>query len=456
MFICRNVCQVMDNSRRSLAIAMGVLALLTGPMSAAAFAAPLPAGSKPAEATPAGPIPAEPKSAEPVAAEPKPSEPKPAEPAATEQVPVPNKGETPPAAQTPAQPTEPASAPITQGEPVTGTKPDASPIKTTTSTQWAPSTPAPTPQINEAPIVKNRNLKGYQLVPGETGASDRPPPRNCGRGYTAGVLPFGDRPLGPRGRLEAEVGLSAHSGDDDSQFWLSPLLRGQYRVLDTVAVTADWGFSYMNSSPEDGNSKNRFRPGNPFIAVHSARRHGCTELRVGLGATIPLASLTERDQYNVFPVYYGAMAIRGMSEYWLWFPNAMTVALPVSWETVLSDDWLWGGSVVLVGSAVFSEAAPAETLRFLTEKPRRSHLVVPVSLHAGYHLGPAIVGAYVHSIFIVTGDGDKQLSFTPFTKLGLGAGYLEARLTINIDKPLGLSFSKDGYWGVQLGGGYGF
>jgi hypothetical protein len=224
-----------------------------------------------------------------------------------------------------------------------------------------------------------------------------------------------------------------------------------------LAVSVDWGFSYMNSSPEDGDSKNRFRVGNPFIAVHSVRRHGCTELRVGLGATIPLASLPLSDrQYDVFPVYYGAMAIRGMWEYWLWFPNAMTVALPVSWETILSDRWLWGGSVVLAGSAVYPDPAPSQTLRFLTEKSRRSHLVVPVSVHAGYHLGPAVVGTYVQSVFIVTGEGDKQLSFVPFAKLGLGDGYLEARFTLNIDKPLGLSFSKDGYWGFQLGGGYGF
>jgi hypothetical protein len=435
----------------AFALAMVIESAPDGAAAQAGAAAPPPPAGQPsptADAKPAAPQPDQPKPPEQKSPPAKPaSPPQPVQPSTAAATPA-SAPSTPPQPDSPS----PAAAPAAKSA--------QPPSPATAAAHASKVAPSPTPAIaadkSEQPSSDKEQLNGYQ-VPGEIDPFQAAP-RLCATNYPAGVLPFGDPPVGPRARVSAELGVSTKNRDDDKNFWLSPVLRARYRVASTLEIAADWGLSFLQFARDGGDSHSQFRVGNPFLAFYSVRRHGCTELRIGLGATVPLASLPKGDQYDAFDAYYGAMAIRGMWEWWLWQPDAITVALPVSWETVINDQWIWGGTVAIAGSSLYRRSVAQAAFDFLIpNEPRRSNLVVPMSVHVGYRVGPVLFGSFVQSIFVVTGKGDKQLSIVPFAKLGLGEkAHVDARMTIAIDKPLGPSFSSKGYWGLSVGGGYEF
>ncbi|MBN1654669.1 MAG: hypothetical protein JXA30_12935 [Deltaproteobacteria bacterium] len=270
-----------------------------------------------------------------------------------------------------------------------------------------------------------------------------------------------ERSQWPPIRLRGDLGFGASSRSGDTSVWLSPLLGGWFRVMDMVAISVDWGFAYLNRSASENSAKTAFRMGNPFLAVHSVRQHGCTELRVGIGATIPLAYLPDPDYLPgavegernlVVETYQGAMAMRGMWNWWLWVPDSMSVALPVSWESAANTDWIFGGEVALA-STVFLEGRYAYFVP--VANPLQALLVIPMAGKIGYRISPFILSIRLQAIWVVN-DGAVQLAAIPAANWKFGIGFLDISFNLNLDKPYGFGAENDRQgklWGVQLGGG---
>jgi hypothetical protein len=178
--------------------------------------------------------------------------------------------------------------------------------------------------------------------------------------------------------------------------------------------------------------------GNPFLAIHSVRRHGCSELRLGVGVTLPYASI-------VFVLLPGAQGASGVWEPWLWYVGAPSIVVPIAWETILSDTWFWGGEL---SSAM---AASGERREFYVE-----HVWVPIALQGGFRAGVISAGLRLQEVWMPIHDDDSQFSVAPFVRAQLGRGFLSARFTINIDEPYGPSFKSGTFWGLNLGAGFSF
>jgi len=177
-------------------------------------------------------------------------------------------------------------------------------------------------------------------------------------------------------------------------------------------------------------------------------------LKIGLGMTIPVATISGESRLTDWNTYQGAMAMRGMWRWWLWVPDSISLVIPVTWDSTIANRFLWGGEAALAATVILPK--PARSTVFLRGEPRTADLLIPLELYAGYRAGNFVAGGRLQAVFVATGETELQLSFSPYGKLELGQGFLEARFTANIDNPLGFAFDKGRFWGIHLGGGYGF
>jgi hypothetical protein len=53
-------------------------------------------------------------------------------------------------------------------------------------------------------------------------------------------------------------------------------------------------------------------------------------------------------------------------------------------------------------------------------------------------------------------DAEGYLALVPFVRLNLEGGFVEARLYMNLDDPLGFAFDDYGYWSLSVSGGVDF
>ncbi len=375
------------------------------------------------------------------------------------ETPAPPKQQPPSEPKTEQQPTsesEPAQEPPSESG--TPSESDAPPAEETkpAAAETGPSKPEESPPPIAKPMSPRPQKTDQEEVRREhaPAAGIRREGTICANGRPA----VENRPSEwPPVRVNGELGFLASQNEGATSTWLSPLLGGWFRISDMVAVSADWGFAMLNWSALEGGGDTEFRMGNPFIAVHSVRQHGCTELRVGIGVTVPLAYLPETGLERDFAIelYQGAMAMRGMWNWWLWVPDSMSVALPVSWETAASTEWIFGGEVALA-STVFLEDQYAFFLPI--DDTLQALLMIPLMGKVGYRIDPFILSIKLQAVWIVN-DGAFQISTVPTVRLNLGMGYVEAAFNLNLDKPYGFGSDRprsSKLWGLHLGGGVEF
>jgi hypothetical protein len=324
--------------------------------------------------------------------------------------------------------------------------PEEKPAETETAPAGEEPSPVPPPDETE---------RAAPRYPEQNRELERDPRNAGGVSFRTSSPGVGTAPAGPRLELAGELGFAVSDIEGATGYWLSPLLGGWLRVEDTIAISVDWGFVSLSTSPDPtpAGSGSVVGLGNPFVGVHSVRHHEPTELRVGVGMSVPVASLSGTDREAAWDAYYGAMAMRGMWEWWLWVPDSMTLAVPVEWDSVLDGKLEWGGSVSLAATVILDK--PQRTNVFLREDPRTADLLIPFALYGGYRFGNVALGSHLQNVFVASGKTELQLSVSPYLRLTLGDGHLDARFTINVDKPMGFAFSDRGFWGAHLGGGYG-
>lgn len=241
----------------------------------------------------------------------------------------------------------------------------------------------------------------------------------------------------PNVRLDLVLG--GGSGDNSS-FSFSPLLHA-FLPIGGFAMSLDWGVANIKYGEKSIlNDENKFNLLNPTIAAHTVLELGPANLRVGLGAAIPVA---KSDWKNRLAYAQLAGAV-GRWNQWMYAPKQATVLLPARLEVAMTDSFY-----IAAEAAAFAMIATSDTA--VTDYGAQ------VAAEAMVPLGLIDVGARLQGVYTANkNDSLFQTAAGPLLKFGLGPAFLEALLLMNLDEPYGFSFSDGKTWGVRVGGGLNF
>jgi hypothetical protein len=249
-----------------------------------------------------------------------------------------------------------------------------------------------------------------------------------------------DAPPAPRPLVVLETAVHTGAREGRPLTVLSPLLLVRLAAGPTATLEAGWAFASTL-----GPGAPRLEPGNPFVGAGLLLgRAGGAAVRAGAALSLPATLLTRPDALGTAALLRGA-AMRGNSGYGLFAPGLLALApwAEASWE---------GGPLQLSG-----ELRVPLSLAFSPGAPTRPDAVVQASASAGVRVAQGLVaGARVHGIAVLTaaaGGDPTQLALTPYARLAGAPGFLEARLLVNLDAPLGFAFAPGGVWGASLAAG---
>jgi hypothetical protein len=236
-------------------------------------------------------------------------------------------------------------------------------------------------------------------------------------------------------RIELELGFNTRSPDGPTLTTWAPNIHAFTQVDDGLALSATWGLATLDAERAESSG---LKPLNPFIGVHLTPTLGDLRLALGFGGALPLAEA--RDPASA-DAYRTARAIRGSWDPWLYMPETFTLALPVRAELDALDMLLLAAE-----GAVF--------LNIGTRPGSGEQVGFQGALEAVARLGEVHAGLRVLAV-----RPDEELTQTalePFLRVALGPVDLSGRLTMNLDRPDGFAFDREGIWGVRMGVGYRF
>jgi len=238
---------------------------------------------------------------------------------------------------------------------------------------------------------------------------------------------------------------------DASSTVVSMLIEGYFGV-GTLEVAFAAGLAHGSwdvDSPVGSTGDSALRLGNPFAGLFYRHDTRETTIRIGGGIALPVADIDDgasaSEQAAQGIALDGAMAIFGMWDAWLWEPNRFTIAAPVFRIDSRHPQFVWAAEAGL-GVMIHTGDGDADT-----EVPFQ------IAVEGGARLSPAfVIGGRFQAWFLTTGEEDEdkaQLAMEPFIRVEGENGFGYARLTMNLDEPLGFAFDDDGVWGLHFGGG---
>lgn len=251
--------------------------------------------------------------------------------------------------------------------------------------------------------------------------------------------------------VELELGLSAgdaDAADSRSVTAFAPYAAASFLLTQAVALELALPFSLMQEQPQAPPSQRGLLSGNPAFGIHHVDRdlEGRRALRVGAMLALPLGGAHEKvvvdgmlHQVDVakLPGHGHLMAMNGGRQALLYMPEAVGVALPISWET-RSGLGLYGCDLSLVMLASSKLVALLE--------------LAPL---VGVRTGALSTGARLQVAWLpFSKEGDALVSVAPFAQLELSKhAFSYARFVLNVDEPLGLLAEGPTVWGFFLGTG---
>ena len=255
-----------------------------------------------------------------------------------------------------------------------------------------------------------------------------------------------------RFHLLGEIGLFAGKLDGDQRsIVLSPLFEMRFQLAYSFLMQVQWGFSYANVDLEDADTRNAFRVGNPYVAFHYQGKKGQFSYRVGVGATIPAATLSDdiNDRVIQSEAYRLAAAIRGNTSFWLWDAHTVSVIVPVAFERRKPSGFLWGA---------YLDTGALIKLNGKSPRTSKTDFIMQMAAMMGYQATDWLrVGSRFTLVLIPKfNEQQTQLAVEPYLRFGNENAFGAIRLNINIDNPNGFSFDNRQVWGLRLGGGASF
>jgi hypothetical protein len=249
-----------------------------------------------------------------------------------------------------------------------------------------------------------------------------------------------------------ELGLFAGKLEGDQRsIVLSPLLEMRLQLAYSFLMQAVWGMSYANVDREDAEPDNTFRFGNPYIAFHYQGKKNQFSYRVGLGVTIPAATLPDEinDQVTAASAYYLAAGLRGNRMFWLWDPHTVSVIVPVAFERSKPSGFLWGA---------YLDSGVLIKLNDKNARTSKTDFIMQMAAMMGYQATDWLrVGSGFSLVLIPKFSEQKtQLAVEPFLRFGNDNAFGAIRVNVNLDNPYGFSFDSRQVWGLRIAGGAAF
>lgn len=280
------------------------------------------------------------------------------------------------------------------------------------------------------------------LAPGEARAYPEEP-------YS---LDEGKKAHAKRFHILGELGMFAGKREGDQRTVLiSPLFELRFQLAYNFLMQAMWGFSYANVDLEDADTENTFRVGNPYVAFHYQGKKGQFSYRVGVGATIPAATLSDdvNDRVVQSEAYYLAAGLRGNTGFWLWDPHTVSVIVPIAFERRKPSGFLWGA---------YLDTGALIKLNDKNARTSKTDFIMQMASMMGYQATDWLrVGSRFTLVLIPKFNEQKtQLAVEPFLRFGSENAFGAVRLNINLDNPYGFAFDSRQVWGLRIGGGASF
>ena len=255
-----------------------------------------------------------------------------------------------------------------------------------------------------------------------------------------------------RFHLLGEIGLFAGKLDGDQRsIVLSPLFEMRFQLAYSFLMQVQWGFSYANVDLEDADTRNAFRVGNPYVAFHYQGKKGQFSYRVGVGATIPAATLSDdiNDRVIQSEAYRLAAAIRGNTSFWLWDAHTVSVIVPVAFERRKPSGFLWGA---------YLDTGALIKLNAKSPRTSKTYFIMQMAAMMGYNATDWLrVGSRFTLVLIPKfKEQNTQLAVEPYLRFGNDNAFGAIRVNINLDNPWGFSFDSRQVWGLRIAGGASF
>ena len=265
-------------------------------------------------------------------------------------------------------------------------------------------------------------------------------------------LDEGEKAHTDRFHILGEIGVYAGKGEaDQKQVVLSPLIEMRLQLAYSFLMQVVWGMSYANLNLEDGGSDNSFRFGNPYVAFHYQGKKNQFSYRVGVGATIPAATLPGdiNEQVTAATAYKDAAAMRGNRMFWLWDPHTVSVIVPIAFERRKPSGFLWGA---------YLDTGALIKLNDKNPRTSKTDFIMQMAAMMGYQATDWLrVGSDFSLVLIPKYQEQKtQLAVQPFMRFGNENAFGALLLNINIDNPNGFSFDSRRVWGLRIAGGASF
>ncbi|MBW1756040.1 MAG: hypothetical protein JRE45_16730 [Deltaproteobacteria bacterium] len=255
-----------------------------------------------------------------------------------------------------------------------------------------------------------------------------------------------------RFHIMGELGMFAGKLEGDQRsIVMSPLLEMRFQLAYSVVMQAVWGMSYVNVDTEQGEPDNDFRFGNPYLAFHYQGKKGQFSYRVGLGVTVPVATLPGDivERVTAASAYFLAAALRGNTMFWLWDPHTVSVIVPIAFERSKPSGFLWGA---------YLDTGALIKLNDKNARTSKTDFIMQMAAMMGYQATDWLrVGSRFSLVLIPKFNEQKtQLAVEPYLRFGRDRAFGAIRVNINIDNPNGFSFDSRQVWGLRIGGGASF
>jgi hypothetical protein len=283
------------------------------------------------------------------------------------------------------------------------------------------------------------------LAPGEARAFPEEP----------STLDEGKKAHAKRFHILGELGMFAGKLEGDQRsIVMSPIVEMRFQLAYSVVMQAMWGLSYANVDLDpDGNipPDNTFRFGNPYLAFHYQGRKKQFSYRLGVGVTIPAATLPDEitAQVTAASAYFLAAAIRGNNNFWLWDPHTVSVIIPIGFERYKPSGFLWGA---------YLDTGALIGLNDKNARTSKTDFIMQMAAMMGYQANDWLrVGSRFTLVLIPKFEEMKtQMAIEPYLRFGNDNAFGAIRVNVNLDNPWGFSFDADQVWGLRIAGGAAF
>lgn len=240
---------------------------------------------------------------------------------------------------------------------------------------------------------------------------------------------------------------------------LGALLEGELQVADSIVIgarvplatgfvdVAFFGSEFAGFKAELGN---------PELGVAYQRRSDSLVYSVGGALTLPVATTDASSPSDVAETLAEAIVrsavagTYGLRDSWLWGVDFFSIVAPMKLE------YRSEAHLLVVADAALALMIP---LRDRADNPSTSSTDVALQARAGvgYASESLDAGVALGVAAVPTQDDANadvaQTALEPFVKARFGDGYVESRLTVNLDHPLGFAFDEDRIWGLHVGAG---